>query len=87
MASISSLAAKTRFGQLLARVERGEEVVITKHDRPVARVVPISGANSASVRRAVDDIFAFRAKVKARPARTSPLTFAEIQSARREGRR
>ena len=87
MASISSLAAKTHFGQLLARVERGEEVVITKHDRPVARIVPISGARAASVRKVIDDIFAFRAKVKGRHARTAPLNFAEVQSARREGLR
>ena len=87
MSSMSALAAKTRFGQLLARVERGEEVVITKHDRPVARMVPIGGGNSSAVRKVVDDIFAFRAKVKARRSRTAPLTLDEVQSARREGQR
>jgi prevent-host-death family protein len=82
MASISSRAAQTHFGRLLARVERGEEVVITKHDRPVARIVPLCGARSASVRQVVDEIFAFRAKVKDRRPRTPPLTFADVHSAR-----
>jgi len=40
MASISAFDAKTRFGELLERVARGEEIVITRHDRPVARIIP-----------------------------------------------
>jgi prevent-host-death family protein len=87
MSSMSALAAKTRFGQLLARVERGEEVVITKHDRPVARMVPMGEGRGASVRKVIDDIFTYRAQVKARGNGTVPLTLAEVQSARREGQR
>jgi antitoxin (DNA-binding transcriptional repressor) of toxin-antitoxin stability system len=34
------LGAKTRFGKLLERVVRGEGLIITKHDKPVARLVP-----------------------------------------------
>ena len=33
--------AKTRLSELLARVERGEEVVVARAGRPVARLVPI----------------------------------------------
>ncbi|WP_222132274.1 type II toxin-antitoxin system Phd/YefM family antitoxin [Pseudonocardia sp. C8] len=33
--------AKTRLSQLLAAVERGEDVVIARDGRPVARLVPI----------------------------------------------
>lgn len=33
--------AKTNLGQLLTRVERGEVIVITRHGRPVARLVPV----------------------------------------------
>jgi len=33
--------AKTRFSRLLARVERGEEFVIARGGRPVARLVPL----------------------------------------------
>lgn len=40
MASISAFDAKTRFGELLKRVAKGEEIVITRHDKPVARIVP-----------------------------------------------
>jgi prevent-host-death family protein len=40
MATGTAFEAKTRFGELLERVSRGEEVVITRHDKPVARLVP-----------------------------------------------
>lgn len=35
--------AKTRLSDLLARTERGEEIVIARAGRPVARLVPIAG--------------------------------------------
>lgn len=34
--------AKTRLSQLLADAERGEEVVIARNGRPVARLVPVA---------------------------------------------
>ncbi len=34
--------AKTRFSKLLKRVQLGEEVVIAKAGRPVARLVPFT---------------------------------------------
>lgn len=33
--------AKTQLSQLLARVERGEHVVITRNGKPVARLAPL----------------------------------------------
>ena len=39
-ASVGTFHAKTHFSQLLERVSKGEEITITKHDRPVARLVP-----------------------------------------------
>lgn len=37
---VGTFHAKTHFSQLLERVAGGEEITITKHDRPVARLVP-----------------------------------------------
>jgi prevent-host-death family protein len=39
--SVGAFEAKTRLSELLQRVESGEQVTITKHGRPVARLVPI----------------------------------------------
>ncbi|MGH2572458.1 MAG: type II toxin-antitoxin system Phd/YefM family antitoxin [Actinomycetota bacterium] len=35
--------AKTHFSRLIQRVQKGEEVVIAKSGRPVAKLIPISG--------------------------------------------
>ena len=41
MKTLGSFEAKTRLSSLLDEVERGQEIVITKRGRPVARLVPI----------------------------------------------
>jgi prevent-host-death family protein len=38
--SIGAYDAKTRLSELLDRVEKGEQIVITRHGKPVARLVP-----------------------------------------------
>ena len=39
--------AKTRLSELLSRVEQGEEITITRHGVPAARLVSASGPASA----------------------------------------
>ena len=51
-ASVGAYEAKTRFSDLLRRVEAGEELTITRHGAPVARMVPIKGEHSRRERRA-----------------------------------
>jgi len=41
MALVNIHEAKTQLSRLLARVEGGEEIVIARAGRPVARLVPI----------------------------------------------
>ena len=51
---IGAFQAKTHFSRLLARAERGEEVVITKRGRAIAKLVPVDGGDAgASARAAV----------------------------------
>lgn len=40
MTEIGAFEAKNTLGSLLDRVERGEEIVITRHGKAVARLVP-----------------------------------------------
>jgi prevent-host-death family protein len=57
-------AAKTRFSELVRRAEAGEEVIIARGDKPVAKLVPI-GKHAVVHRRpgrlkgkiALDDAF------------------------------
>lgn len=54
---VGAFEAKTRLGQLLDLAERGEEVVITRHGREVARLVPPKTAiNRAEARAAATRI-------------------------------
>lgn len=40
MSEIGAFEAKNTLGSLLDRVERGEEIVITRHGKAVARLIP-----------------------------------------------
>jgi prevent-host-death family protein len=44
MPTVNVHAAKTHFSRLLERVELGEEVVIARAGKPVARLVPVEPA-------------------------------------------
>jgi prevent-host-death family protein len=44
--SVGAFEAKTHLSELLNRVELGEHVTITKHGRPVARLVPATEIES-----------------------------------------
>jgi prevent-host-death family protein len=86
MNTVTALEAKTRFGELLDRVARGEEIVITRHDKPVARIVPEGGRSLEKVRQAVADLRALRQEIAQRRG-FKPLTDKEIKDAINEGRR
>ena len=61
MESVGSFEAKTHLPQLLERVARGEEVLITRHGKPVARLVPTTRTRPRpDVRAAVEAMKEFR---------------------------
>lgn len=57
--SIGSYEAKTRLPELLAGVEAGASYVITRHGRPVARLLPVEPPSGGAA--AVEAILAARA--------------------------
>ena len=42
MTEIGTFEAKNRLSELLDRAERGEEVIITRRGKPVAKLVPVN---------------------------------------------
>lgn len=54
METVGSFEAKTHLAQLLERVAEGEEFLITKHGKPVARLVPTTVKPKPDVRAAVE---------------------------------
>ncbi len=85
MATVTAFQAKTRFGELLDRVVRGEEIVITRHEKAVARLVPEGGANLEHTRQAVAELRAGRSVIAQRRG-FKPLTDREIKDAIEQGR-
>ena len=61
--SVGAFEAKTHFSQLLERVARGEEITITKHDLPVARLVPAGRASREQVAAVFRQMDALRASL------------------------
>lgn len=59
MLSITSSDAKTRFEELLDRIASGESVVITRHGRPIARLVPIGMRDPTDCSAAIDRLARF----------------------------
>lgn len=49
---VGSRDARTHFHELLAKVEAGEEFVITKRGKPVARLEPLRNGATLEQRRA-----------------------------------
>jgi prevent-host-death family protein len=51
MSQVGMHEAKTKLSQLVERAHAGEDVVITRRGKPVARLVPVEAPNSfASIR-------------------------------------
>jgi len=63
---IGAFEAKNRLSELLDAAESGEEIMITKHGRPVAKLVPVDDVDRARVREAIEWLKGFR---KAHPLR------------------
>ena len=57
---IGAYEAKTHLPALLERVARGERFTITKHGRPVARLVPVERTSPDRRREAIERLMVFR---------------------------
>jgi prevent-host-death family protein len=87
MPKMSAFEAKTRFGELLQRVESGEEIVITRHDRPVARIVREGTPSLDSVKQTVDGLRQLQAQIRKRGRGKAALSAAEVRAAIGYGRK
>jgi prevent-host-death family protein len=78
MKQVGVYEAKTHLPRLIGEVERGETVTITRHGRPVAKLVPVTGSR-LSVQEAIDEILEF--------GRRHPRGDLNIKELIEEGRR
>ncbi len=80
MREVAASEAKTHLSQLLTDVERGETVVITRHGRAIARLIPETNGRQGEIDSAVAGILELR-------RRTGKITAAELVSSVHEGHR
>jgi prevent-host-death family protein len=77
---VQASEAKTHLPQLLDEVERGETIIITRHGRPIARLVPEVSQRQQEIDMAIDNITELAKK-------SSKVTAEQILSLIREGRK
>lgn len=80
MREIQASEAKVHLPQLLDDVERGETLIITRHGRRIARIVPEVERRQEEIDKALSGIRELR-------KRTGRITSMELLSARDEGRK
>jgi prevent-host-death family protein len=85
MLQIGAFEAKNTFGSLLDRVEAGEEILITRHGKPAARISPAHTVSDADRARAHATLE--RMNQRAREMKLGPFDWAEWKAYRDEGRR
>lgn len=80
MREIQASEAKVHLPQLLDDVERGETLIITRHGRRIARIVPELDRRQEEIDKALMGIRELR-------KRTGTISLGELLSARDEGRK
>jgi prevent-host-death family protein len=78
MSTVSAYEAKTHLPRLIKAVEQGETIVITRHGRPVAKLVPFEQRSQADVAAAIE-------RLKALRRRMPKIPLEELLAARHEG--
>jgi prevent-host-death family protein len=82
MTEIGAFEAKNRLSELLARAERGEETVITRRGKPVAKLMPIAPTHDVDKAREA----ARRIRELAKEMNLGPFDWNEWKAYRDEGR-
>jgi prevent-host-death family protein len=82
MREVGAFEAKNKLGQLLDWVEQGEEIVITRHGKPVARLTPAKPTQDRECAR--DAVRRIRERAEA--LRLGRFDWAEWKAYRDEGR-
>ncbi|MGP8246688.1 MAG: type II toxin-antitoxin system Phd/YefM family antitoxin [Bryobacteraceae bacterium] len=82
MQEIGAFEAKNTLGSLLDRVEAGEEILITRYGKPVARLVP----NRAGSDRSKAEAAAERIRARSRSLRAGEFHWEALKAERDAGR-
>ncbi len=84
VATVGAYDAKTHLAELLDRVQRGEQIIITRHGKPIARLIPESGDAVDAAMAAIDGLAALGDSLGRRGI---GFTDEQIRAMRDDGRR
>ena len=70
--------AKNRLSELVERVAKGEEITITRHDQPIAQLVPARRPGRGEATQAVEKIFNLRDRWQDRVAAAEIKEWKEL---------
>jgi len=59
MKTVGAFEAKTHLSSLLEKVARGEEILITRHGKPLARLVPVASSGRERRLEAISHLRSF----------------------------
>jgi prevent-host-death family protein len=76
--SVGAFEAKTKFSELLERVSQGEEITITKHEKPVARLVPFEKPSQAELSTLFEEMAKFRAVHPLNPKGLKKVSYRDL---------
>jgi prevent-host-death family protein len=77
-ATVGAFEAKTKFSELLERVSAGEEITITKHEKPVARLVPFEAPSRVELATLFAQMAEFRDKHPLNPKGLEKVTYRDL---------
>jgi prevent-host-death family protein len=86
MNEIGAFEAKNTLGTLLDRVEQGEEIIITRHGKAVARLVPNTGRVDQSQALAAFDRIRRRAQRLHKGKNGASFDWSALKKLRDQGR-
>jgi prevent-host-death family protein len=82
--TIGAFEAKTRFSELLEQVSRGAEITITRHEKPVAKLVPFEKCDKPDWDELFDRMRSFRANHPLNPKGQSKVSYRDLIDAGRK---
>ena len=78
MPTVGAYQAKTKFSELVERVQKGERITITRYGKPVAVLIPVEPAPSSPVGEIIQEIKSLR--------KQNSLGDLDLKSMMKEGR-
>lgn len=76
--TVGAFEAKTKFSELIDRVSKGAEITITKHEKPIAKLVPFQKPNQVELSELFRQMEEFRSAHPLNPKKLPKLTYRDL---------